>query len=218
MNWTDQLDHKVLPLVREHAIGETDGELHGATFDGRRLVLASGNRLLRLLPDNGRVVDQLETFPDRGGVAYDGRHLWQQSEGRIQELDPRTGFVLRSISPGLHEITGLERVDDDLLVLHSGGRALARVDTLARAETLDAVAVAQAEFDVPLHGLARIAQEFWSFAEGELYCIDLVSARIMPQFALPKDIEVCDLAGDAKGRVWCVDGRSRVIRAFARPA
>ncbi len=211
MNSTEAIRGEVADLVREHIVREVDDVVHGAAFDGRRLVLAAGNRLVRILPDSGRVVDQLETSPDRGGLAYDGRHLWQHSEGHVQELDPRTGFVLQSISPQLGEIAGLECVGDDLLVLHAAGRALTTV------ETLDASPIAGVEVNAPLRGLAWVARELWSSTAGELCRIDLASGRVVGQFALPAGSEVCDLAGDANGRVWCVDGCSRVVRAFAKP-
>ncbi len=212
MNSTEGIREEVVRLVREDVVEEVDDVIHGATFDERRrLVLAAGARLVRRAPDSGRVVDQLETFPDRGGLAYAGRCLWQHSEGNIQQLDQRTGFVLRSISPRLREMTGLECIGDDLLVLHAAGRALARV------ETLDAVSVADVELSEPLRGLAWVARELWSSTAGELCRIDPASGRIIARFALPAGVEVCDLAGDAQGRIWCVDGRSRVLRAFAKP-
>jgi streptogramin lyase len=211
MNSTEGI-REVVHLVREEVVEEVDDVIHGATFDERRrLVLAAGARLVRRVPDSGRVVDQLETFPDRGGLAYAERCLWQHSEGHLQQLDQRTGFVLRSISPRLRETTGLECIGDDLLVLHAAGRALARV------ETLDAVSVADVELSEPLQGLAWIARELWSSTADELCRIDPASGRMIARFALPAGVEVCDLAGDAQGRVWCVDGRSRVLRAFAKP-
>src|SRR6185312_15005933 len=119
-------------LVREYVVEEIAGDLRGATFDGKRVIVAAGDHLVRLVPDSGRAIDHLETFPESGGIAYDGRHLWQHSEGQLQEIDPRTGFVLRSISPRLAEITGLGCVRSGLLlVLHAGGRALAHVETFS---------------------------------------------------------------------------------------
>jgi hypothetical protein len=210
MTTTEPIRRNVALIVREQVVDEIDDVIHGATFDGRRLVLAAGNRLARLMPDSGRVFDQLETFPARGGLAYDGRNLWQISERHIQQLDPRTGLVLRSVSPELREVTGLECLGPDLLVLHAAGRALARV------ETLNATAVANIEMKGPLRGLAWVAGELWSSTAAELCCIDPASGRITAQFGLPAGIEVCDLAGDTEGRFWCVDGRTRVLRALVR--
>jgi hypothetical protein len=212
MNSTQTTAGDVAILVREHVVDEVDDVIHGATFDRRRrLVLAASNRLVRVLPGSGRVVDQLETSPDPGGLGYDGLDLWQHSEGRLQHVNSRTGFVLRSISPQLSDMTGLECIGDDLLVLHAGGRALARV------ETLDATSVANVEISVPLRGLAWVGQELWSSTARELCRIDAASGRVVARVALPTGSEVSDLAGDAEGHVWCVDGRSRRLRGFAIP-
>jgi hypothetical protein len=212
MTSTETIDTRVAQVahaVREHVVHEADGVIHGITFDGRRMVLATGARLIRVAPESGRVIDQFETFPDRGGLAYDGRCLWQHSEGRLQQLDRRTGFVLRSISPPVSEITGLGSMGRDLLVLHASGRALARV------ETLDSTCVTNVDLQGPMYGLAWVARRLWSSNAGGLCCIDPDSGRVVARVELPEGIEACDLAGDIEGRVWCVDGRTRVLRAFA---
>ncbi|HZU85797.1 MAG TPA: hypothetical protein VE987_22885 [Polyangiaceae bacterium] len=198
----------VARLVREHVVGEADAPLHGATFDGRRLVLAAGNRLLRLVPDSGRVVDQLETFPEPGGLAYDGRCLWQCSEGRVQRLDARTGSVVRAISLRLGELAGLECIGHDLLVLHAAGRAMSRV------ETFDATALVDVAASAPMRGLAWVGGQLWSSMAGWLCRVDAASARVAARVSIAQGIDVIDLAGDDAGRIWCVDGRSRVLRAF----
>ncbi len=210
MNSTEAIREEVANLVREHVVAEVDDVIHGVTFTGSRLRLAAGDWLARFAPESGRFVDRFQTFPGPGGLAYDGQNLWQHSEGALQQIDPRTGFVLRSISPRLSDITGLECMGDDLLVLHSSGRALARV------ETLDATAVTNVELGAPLSGLAWIARGLWSSTAGALCRVDPASGRLVGRLALPAGTAVCDLAGDAEGRLWCVDGRSRTLRAFAR--
>jgi hypothetical protein len=210
MNSTEGIREEVAQLVRQVIVDAVDDVMHGATFDGRRLVVAAGERLARLIPDSGRVVDQLETCPDPGGLAYSDRHLWQHSEGRLQQLDQRTGFVMRTLSPQLGEIAGLECIGDDLLVLHAGGRALSRV------ETLDATSRTSVETS-GLRGLAWVGRELWSSTADHLCRIDPASGRIVACFALPAGVEVCDLAGDAEDHIWCVDGRSKIVRAFVKP-
>ena len=206
----------VAQLVREYVVEDIDDDLYGATFDGKRLVVAAGDDLVRLVPESGRAVDRLETFADRGGLAYDGRHLWQHSEGRLQKLDPRTGFVLLAISPELEGITGLECLHDDLLVLHAGGRALARVEVF-RVEAPGPRTIANVELSAPLQGLAWVGLELWSSTGRELCRIDPASGQVLERVPLP-GIEACDLAGDGAGRIWCVDGRSGTVHAFAKPA
>jgi hypothetical protein len=213
---TEPVRGDVAQLLREYVVEEVDHDLYGATFDGKRVVVAAGDHLVRLVPESGRAVDHLETFADRGGLAFDGRHIWQHSEGRLQKLDPRTGFVLLSLSPALEGITGLECVDQDLLVLHAGGRALARVETF-RIEALGARTIANIELSVPLQGLAWMGRELWSSTGPELCRIDPTSGQVSGRVTLP-GFEACDLTGDGAGQIWCVDGRSRTVHAFANPA
>ena len=149
MNHVETVRGDVAQLVREHVLEGIDDVLFGVTFDGRRLVVAGGDRLWRLVTDTGREVDELETSPSPGGLAYDGRHLWQRSADRLQQLELRTGFVVRSIPLKLDDVTGLECLGRDVLVLHAGGHSLARV------ETFDGTVVDQFEMSAPLRGLGR---------------------------------------------------------------
>ena len=59
----ESIREDIAHLVRQDVVVEVDDVIHGATFDGRRLVVAAGELFARLIPDSGRVVDQLETFP-----------------------------------------------------------------------------------------------------------------------------------------------------------
>jgi hypothetical protein len=208
MNHVETVRGDVAQLVREHVL-DVDAVLFGITFDGRRLVVAGGDRLWRLVTDTGREVDELETSPSPGGLAYDGRHhVWQLSADRLQQLEPRTGFVVRSLELRLVDVTGLECLGHDVLVLHGGGRWLARL------ETLDATVVDQFETNAPLRGLGRVGGELWSATSDELVRLDPASGRILARVALPAGIEVCDLAADAERLLWCVDGSSSAVRAL----
>jgi hypothetical protein len=214
MNATEAIrEQAVANLVREHVVDDIEGvppgaTLDGITFDGMRLVLAAADRLVRIRPGSGRVVDTFETEVGPGGLAYDGRHLWQHSGDELQQLELRTGLVLRALPQELDDLTGLACVDDDLLVLHAGGRALARI------ETLDAKPLTNVETSALLHGLAWLARELWSSGGGEFCRIDPASGRIVARVSMPAGVEVRDLAADDEGRLWCVDGRSRVVRGF----
>jgi hypothetical protein len=100
----------------------------------------------------------------------------------------------------------VECLGHDVLLLHAGGHRLARV------ETLDATVIADVEISGPLRGLGWVTGELWSSSPGQLCRLDPLSGRIDARVALPAEIDVLDLAGDAEGHAWCVDGRSRVVR------
>jgi nucleotide-binding universal stress UspA family protein len=209
-------------LARECETGWPDGAVHGVAFERTRLVLAVDAYLVRLVPETGRAIDRLETFPARGGLTFDGRYLWQKSGGYLQQLDTRTGFVVQSIAPDLSQITGFACWERDLLILHQGGRRLARVHvTRLRVEahplSKQAIVVGEAETHAPLHGLSWSGGDLWSTTPGNLVRVDPATGAILERVSLPEPFEVCDLAADVDGRFWCVDGATRKVRVFVRP-
>jgi hypothetical protein len=212
-------------------VGEVDlralaEPLTGGAFAHGHLVVASGSYLLRVAPRSGRVVDRLETFPHSGGLAFDGRYLWQPSDGSLQQIDWRTGFVREPVRLELEEIAGLECIDRDLLVLHDAGRRLARVrvhdetnprmhdvspPTNARAVVLDDV-----ETGAALRGLTWAERSLWSSTGAALVRVDPFTGRLSARVALPAGLAMIDVAAEGENLVWCVDGISPRARAFAR--
>ena len=162
MNQIDTAPDELPRLVVEYEVPGIDEGVHGITFDSRHLVVASGARLVRLVPATGRVIDQLETFPRAGGLAFDGRHLWQHVDGRFEQLEVRTGLAVRSVAVDLDDDSGHESIEGDLLVLHAGGRLLARVELVDHAEGVEAIVVADLPTDAPLRGLAWSRGELWT--------------------------------------------------------
>lgn len=205
-------------LVLEYKTSGSDAALSGATLAGRRLVLASNSYLLRLMPDSGRVVDRLETFPAEGGLAYDGYRIWQYAGRRFEQLDGRTGLVVQSVSTELRDLTGLECLEGGLLALHQGGHRLAWLHFEKHGRSRKAIAERDLHTEAPLHGLCWVGDELWSSFGNELLRLDPATADVLERLALPGAGEVRDIAGDAQGRFWCVDGVSSDVRVFERPA
>jgi nucleotide-binding universal stress UspA family protein len=218
MNTTESVRDGHVQLVREYEVPATGTSeaLHGVTIDGGRLVLASGEYLFRLRSDNGRLVDHLQTSPVTGGLAYDGTTVWQHGAHGIQQINARTGVVERSVAPELQRVTGIECIHGELLVLHDGGRLLARVRVEDHALVNRAFIVTNVPTDVPLRGLAWDGGELWSATDGALVRIDPVSARVLTRLPLSGIPQVWDLAVDTEGTFWCVDGESRKVRGYAR--
>ncbi|MGH7435485.1 MAG: universal stress protein [Polyangiaceae bacterium] len=208
-------------LVVEYQTATAGAALCGATLAGRRLVLASNAYLLRLVPDSGRIVDRLETFPAAGGLAYDGNRIWQYCGGRFEQLDSRTGLVVQTVSTemtDLSHLTGLECLEGGLLVLHDQGHSLSWVHIEQRGRSRKAVVEREARTEEALHGLCWIGDDLWSSTGSELVRIDPRTAEVRESLALPGSTGVCDIAGDRRGRFWCVDGVSGDVRVFDLPA
>jgi hypothetical protein len=216
MNQTTRVD--ATHLVREHEVVSPGGApLRGGTFEGRRLVVACDAYLLRLAPESGRIVDRFETFPAAasGGLAFDGRCFWQCTEDGVQQLEERTGYVVGFVALEMDDVTGLECLDGDLLILHSAGRRLTRIRGVDHGPSKDAVVVADAETPATMRGLTWAAGQLWSSTSGALVRIDPVTAGVTERLVLSGSVEVCDLAADSRGRFWCVDGVGSTVRVLA---
>ncbi len=75
-------------IVRE--LGPFDGaeQVAGVAYDGERLWIAGGDRLDAVDPASGKVLRSIDVAA-HAGTAFDGRHLFQIAEDRIQQAGPR---------------------------------------------------------------------------------------------------------------------------------
>ena len=83
-------------IVREYGPLPGADQVHGVTHDGRRVWIATGDRLVSFDPSSGEPGTALDCACD-AGTAFDGSHLYQLAETRIDKIDPATGKVLASI-------------------------------------------------------------------------------------------------------------------------
>jgi hypothetical protein len=70
--------------------------VHGVSYDGTNVWIATGDTLSAVDPDSGKIVRALNV-PAHPGTAFDDRHLFQISDNRIQKVDPVGGCVLGTI-------------------------------------------------------------------------------------------------------------------------
>src|SRR5690606_2493555 len=84
-------------IIQEYGPFPGIDAIHGVSYDGRQVWLATGDRLSALDPASGKVLRAIETSAD-AGTAFDGRHLFQVAGDRIQRIDPASGEVLATIA------------------------------------------------------------------------------------------------------------------------
>ena len=90
--------------------------VNGVTYDGQNVWFAAGNKLVAFEPTNGKMKRTIDVAA-HAGTAFDGRHLFQIAEDRIQKIDPDTGRVLGSIpAPGGGGDSGLAWAEGTLWV------------------------------------------------------------------------------------------------------
>ena len=83
-------------IVREYGPFPNVTHVHGVSYDGANIWIATGNTLNAIDPESGKAVRVLDV-PARAGTAFDGQHLFQISGDRIQKVDPKSGSVVASI-------------------------------------------------------------------------------------------------------------------------
>ena len=89
---------------------------------------ASGDKLNAFDPASGKTVRSIDVAA-HAGTAFDGRHLFQIAEDRIQKIDPKTGRVLATIpAPGGGGDSGLAWAEGTLWVGQYRDRKIHQID------------------------------------------------------------------------------------------
>jgi glutamine cyclotransferase len=202
-------------IIREYGPFEGVEKIGGVTFDGERVWLAAGDRIVALDPASGTIVRRLD-LPGHAGTAFDGKHLFQIAEDRIHKIDPATGRVLATIpSPGKGGDSGLAWAEGSLWVGHYRERKIYEIDpatgtilrTLTSNRFVTGVTWAGGEL---WHGT-------WEGDESELRHIDAQTGEVIETLELPQGVMVSGLESDGKDRFYCGGGGNGKVRAIRRP-
>ncbi len=102
--------------------------VNGVTYDGQNVWFATGNKLVAFEPASKKMKRAIDVAA-HAGTAFDGRHLFQIAEDRIQKIDPDTGRVLGTIpAPGGGGDSGLAWAEGTLWVGESRARKIHQID------------------------------------------------------------------------------------------
>ena len=202
-------------IIREYGPFPGVEGLHGVSYDGEKVWFASGDKLNALDPASGKSVRALDVAA-HAGTAFDGRHLFQIAESRIQKIDPETGRVLSTIpAPGSGGDSGLAWAEGSLWVGHYRERKIYQIDpaTGAVLRTIESnrfvTGVTWVDGDL-WHGT-------WENDESELRRIDPKTGEVLQSLELPAGVGVSGLEADGKDRFYCGGGKSGKVRAVRRP-
>ena len=190
-------------------------QVHGVSWDGRRVWFASGSRLNAVDPATGRIERSLEVEAD-AGTAFDGHHLYQIAGKQIQKIDPKTGAVLSTIpAPGNDCDSGLAWAEGSLWVGQYNARTIHRIDP----ETGKILATLESNRFVT--GVTWVDGELWHGTwendESELRRVDPRTGELQQALSLPAGIGVSGLESDGDSRFFCGGGNSGKIRVVRRP-
>ena len=202
-------------VVREYGPFGGASAIHGVTHDGQRVWAATGEHLVGFDPASGATTRTLDVVCD-AGTAFDGTHLYQIAEARIDKIDPATGQVLATIpAPGGGNDSGLTWAEGSLWVGQYRDRKIHQIDpaTGAIRRTI--------ESNRFVTGVTWVDGELWHGTwEGEessLRHIDPSSGAVLQQLDMPAGVGVSGLESDGAGLFYCGGGGSGKVRAVRRP-
>ena len=206
---------KPAEIVREYGPLPGVTTVHGVSYDGSRVWIATGAQLVAMDPRSGDVTRKLDRMCD-AGTAFDGKHLYQITESRIDKIDPATGDVLASIpAPGDGSDSGLTWAEGSLWVGNYRGRKIHQVDpaTGAIRRTI--------ESNRFVTGVTWAGDELWHGTwegdESELRRVDPRSGEVLERLQMPGGTGVSGLESDGGDLLYCGGGDSGKVRAVRRP-
>ena len=205
---------KPAKIVKEYGPFPDVQNIGGVTFDGENVWFAAGT-LRALDPKSGKMVRSLDV-PAHAGTAFDGKHLYQIAEKRIQKIDPATGRVLGTIpAPGNGGDSGLAWAEGTLWVGEYRARKIHQVDPntgeILRTLSSNRFVTGVTWVDGDLwHGT-------WENEQSEIRRIDPQSGKVFESLEMPPDTIVAGLESDGHDRFFCGGGTSAKVRVVARP-
>ena len=212
---TTQAAARSAEIVREYGPFTGAERIHGVTHDGQRVWAATGTKLIAFDPASGQATRTLDCASD-AGTAFDGTHLYQIAESRIDKIDPASGAVVASIpAPGHGGDSGLTWAEGSLWVGQYLDRKIHQIDPATGA------ILRTIESNRYVTGVSFVDGELWHGTwegeESELRRLDPASGAVLERLAMPAGTGVSGLESDGAGLRYCGGGSSGKVRAVRRP-
>jgi glutamine cyclotransferase len=203
-------------IVREYGPFAGVDQIHGVTHDGRQVWAAVGSKLVAFDPESGQLARTLDCTGD-AGTAFDGTHLYQIADARIDKIDPATGAVVASIpAPGHGRDSGLAWAEGSLWVGQYRDRKIYQIDpeTGAILRTI--------ESNRFVTGVTWVDGELWHGTwegdESDIRRINPESGAVLERLQMPPGTYVSGIESDGADLFYCGGGSSGKVRAVRRPA
>jgi len=202
-------------IIREYGPFEDAGHVHGVSFDGESIWFASGDKLNAVDPESGKKTRAIAVAAD-AGTAFDGTHLYQIAEKRIQKIEPKTGRIVSTIpAPGEGKDSGLAWAEGTLWVGQYNDRKIHQIDP-ATGKILRTI-----ESNRHVTGVSWVDGELWHATweadESELRRVDPKSGAVLEQLVMPEGTFISGMESNGKDRFFCGGGKSGKLRAVKRP-
>jgi glutamine cyclotransferase len=202
-------------VVREYGPFAGADRIHGVTHDGRNVWAATGAALVAFDPASGEPTRTLACACD-AGTTFDGTHLYQIADARIDKIYPTTGDVVASIpAPGHGADSGLAWAEGSLWVGQCRDRKIHQIDPgtgrIMRTLESNRFVTGVTWVDGQLwHGT-------WEGDESEIRRIHPESGAVLERLEMPRGTGVSGLESDGAGLFYCGGGPSGKVRAVRRP-
>ncbi|QGW82003.1 Vgb family protein [Variovorax paradoxus] len=202
-------------IVREYGPLAGEASVGGVTHDGHRVWAATRDGLIAFDPVSGETTRTLACAGD-AGTAFDGTHLYQITEARIDKIDPVTGTVVASIpAPGNGSDSGLTWAEGSLWVGQYRDRKIRQIDPATGA------VLRTIESNRFVTGVTWVDGELWHGTwegdESELRRINPESGAVLERLEMPRGTGVSGLESDGGDLFYCGGGGSGKVRAVRRP-
>ena len=212
---TSAVTAQAAEIVREYGPFPGASSVHGVTHDGQRVWAATGARLIAFDPEIGEPTRTLDR-PCDAGTAFDGTHLYQIAEERIDKIDPANGNVLASIpAPGHGFDSGLAWAEGSLWVSQYRDRKIHQIDPA------NGAIIRTIESNRFVTGVTWVDGELWHGTwegdESDIRRIDPHSGAVLERLEMPPGAGVSGLESDGAGLFYCGGGGSGKVRAVRRP-
>jgi glutamine cyclotransferase len=212
---TSRTPARAAEIVREYGPFAGAEKVNGVTHDGHSVWAATGATLVAFDPASGEPTHTLDHACD-AGTAFDGTHLYQIAEARIDKIDPATGRVLASIpAPGNGFDSGLTWAEGSLWVGEYRDRKIHQIDP----ET--GRIIRSIESNRFVTGVTWVDGELWHGTwegdESELRRIHPQSGAVLERLEMPAGTGVSGLESDGADLFYCGGGGSGKVRAVRRP-
>jgi len=203
-------------IVREYGPFGGATAVHGVTHDGHSVWAATNAGLVAFDPASGEASRTLERACD-AGTAFDGSHLYQIAEARIDKIDPASGKVVASIpAPGGGNDSGLAWAEGSLWVGQYRDRRIHQIDPATGA------VIRSIESNRFVTGVTWVDGELWHGTwegdESELRRVDPANGDVLDRLAMPSGASISGLESDGADLFYCGGGGAGKVRAVRRPA
>jgi outer membrane protein assembly factor BamB len=191
-------------VLREYGPFPGAEKINGVTFDGDRVWASTGPELVAL------------DCVGHAGTAFDGKHLYQIAESRIDKIDPATGQVLHTIpAPGNGGDSGLTWAEGSLWVGQYRDRKIHQINPETGA------LIRSIETNRFVTGVTWVDGELWHGTwegdESEIRRIDPANGAVLERLAMPEGTGVSGLESDGVDLFYAGGGSSGKVRVVRRP-